>query len=93
MGVGLCWCAFLTLHVDTFTVCGKSKSAETHSIQSKYFHTSSVFHKLLSYQSSNISSCTLMCIARMFKELIILQHLIIPSGLRDQIPGLGNTKS
>lgn len=31
-----------------------------------------------------------MCMSRMFKELIILQHLIIPSGLRDQIPGLGN---
>ena len=50
-GVFLCWCLLLAFHPHVFPEPGKSESAETHFIQSKYFHnTSLVSHEFLLYQ-------------------------------------------
>lgn len=68
---------FLPFTWGMFTAHGKSKWAETHLLQGKYFYTSLVSHKLLLYQTSHIKSWT---------------SSLLPSNLRhsgkrgDQIP-------
>lgn len=71
---GLYWCSSLAFHMGTFPVHGESQAAHTNLIQSKYFHTSLVSHKLLLYQTINIRSWTFSLLSSTCKDLIILGH-------------------